>query len=64
MFFCQGGDTLMSMTYLHSYISIYSQLTLDVHVSNTEQRLVTMLESLHTQTGLPNLTNQMMNKRA
>ena len=32
--------------------------TLDVYIANTEQRLVTMSASLHTQTGLPNLTIQ------
>ena len=53
----------MSTTCLHSYISIYSQLTLDVHVANKEQRLVTMSVSLCTQTVLPNLTSQILNTR-
>ena len=64
MFFCHSCDWLMSTTCLHSYISIYSQLTLDIHVANKEQRLVTMSTSLHTQTGLPNLTSEILNTRA
>ena len=64
MFFCHSCDWLMSTTCLHSYISIYSQLTLDIHVANKEQRLVTMSASLHTQTGLPNFTSEILNTRA
>ena len=36
-------------------------LTLDVHIVYTEQRLVMMSVSLHAQTGLPNLTIQVLN---
>ena len=35
-----GWYKSMSKTCLHSHISIYSQMTLDAHVVNTEQRLV------------------------
>ena len=44
----------MSTTCLHYHTSVYSQLAqlaLDIHIVNTEQRLVTMSVSLHTQTG-------------
>ena len=51
------------MTCLHSYISIYSQLILVVHIADIEQRLVTMSESLYIQTGLLNLTTQIPDTR-
>ena len=51
----------MSTTCLHSHTSIYSQLTLDIHIENTEQRLVTMSVSLSTQTGLVNIIIQILN---
>ena len=44
-----------------THTSIYSKLTLDRHVANTEQRLITMSASLCTQTGLHNLTIQVQN---
>ena len=46
---------------LHSHDSIYSQLTLGKHIADTEQRLLTMSVSLHTETRCPNLIIQVTN---
>ena len=46
-----------------THTSIYSQLTLDIHTANTEQRQVTMSASLCTQNGSPNLTIEVLNTR-
>ena len=46
----------MSITCLQSHASIYSQLTPDMHISNTDQRLEKMQVRLHTQTGILKLT--------
>ena len=62
----------MSMTCLHSHISIYSNLTLIpstlshfcwLHAQFMNTRLVTMSVSLHTQTGLHCLVIQVLNTR-
>ena len=54
----------MSTTCLHSYISIYSKLTLVIYTLWIKsKRPITMSVSLHTQTGLHCLTIQVLNTR-
>ena len=53
----------MSTTWLHSHNPFIPDLTLDVHVANTEQKTGNHLQVYALKTGLHNLTIQVLKTR-